>query len=397
MYAMTVDDGKHTFGTPQDPQGTSVDLSCDFLQKQEVALTTAQGLLTWSGMSVAWSQRCHAVLGKQAVSLHTMVAQWMSKLEFWRQSTNMSVHRSSISPLLSNLHSWIDTGSLGAYWHVPKGPRYLLSLTDAQRASLKSKKFSDHISKVLKEVDELQRGGCTVVFTDGSSKRVGGWDQAEYGCFYGDHHPRNVRAHVPRETQSNNRGEVRAVLCALEAKSDSEKMTIVVDAEYVYDALTKHILKWEKGGWRSSSGAVSHCDLWIPVLAQMRRHQQTAPFIWVPSHVGIVGNEGADQLAEQGRLAHLYNLTLFAKRPAFDDGLTRQETDLPSHCSWDLSEPGGDVEGGEETEYTSSDRSLISVENDNAREAGASSNGGTRDSANWERGLHEWREIRERV
>ena len=111
-------------------------------------------------------------------------------------------------------------------------------------------------------------------------------------------------------------------------------MTIVVDSEYVYDALTKHILKWEKAGWRSSSGAVSHSDLWIPLLAQMRRHQQTARFIWVPSHVGIVGNEGADQLAEQGRLSHPYNLTSFAKRPAFDDGLTRQETDLPSHCSW---------------------------------------------------------------
>ena len=74
--------------------------------------------------------------------------------------------------------------------------------------------------------------------------------------------PRNVSAHVPEgETQSNNKGEVRAVLCALGSKSDSEKMAIVVDSEYVYDALTKHILKWEKAGWRSSSGAVSHSDL----------------------------------------------------------------------------------------------------------------------------------------
>ena len=110
-------------------------------------------------------------------------------------------------------------------------------------------------------------------------------------------------------------------------------MSIVVYSEYIYDTLTKHILKWEKAGWRSFSGAVSHSDLWIPILAQMRRHQQTALFIWVPSHVGIVGNEGADQLAEQGRLSHPYNLTRFAKRPAFDEGLTRQETDLPSFWS----------------------------------------------------------------
>ena len=123
-------------------------------------------------------------------------------------------------------------------------------------------------------------------------------------------------------------------------------MTIVVDSGYLYDALTKHNLKWEKAGLWSSSGAASHSDLWIPVLAQIRRHQQTARFIWLPSQVGIVGNEGADQLAEQGRLSHPYNLTGFARRPAFDDGLTRQETDLPSHCSWVLSEPGEEVEGG---------------------------------------------------
>ena len=291
------------------------------------------------------------------------------------------MHSSSISPLLSNLRAWIDTGSLGAYRHVPEGPRYLLSITYAQRASLKSKKFSDHISKVMKEVDELQRGGWTVVFTDGSSKRVGGWNQAGYGCFYGDHHPRNASAHVPEgETQSNNRGEVGAVLYALRAKSDSEKMAIVVDSEYVYDALTKHILKWEKVGWRSSSGGVSHSDLWIPVLTQMRRHQQIARFIWVPAHVGIVGNEGADQLAEQGRLSHPYNLTRFAKRPAFDDGLTRQDTDLPSHCSWVLSEPGEDVGAGGETEYTNSDRSLTSAESDSAREVEVLSDGGPGDS-----------------
>ena len=123
-------------------------------------------------------------------------------------------------------------------------------------------------------------------------------------------------------------------------------MTIVVDSEYMYDALTKYILNWEKAGWRSSSGAVSHSDLWIPILAQMRRHQQTTRFIWVLSHVGIVGNEGADLLPEQGRLSHPYNLTRFAKRSAFDDGLTRQETYLPSQCSWVLSKPGEAVEGG---------------------------------------------------
>ena len=94
--------------------------------------------------------------GKQMVFLHTMAAQWISELDFWRPSTNLSVHRSSIAPLLHNLRSWVETASLGAHWHVPKGPRYLVSLTDSQRASLKCQKFSDHITKVFKDIDDLQ-------------------------------------------------------------------------------------------------------------------------------------------------------------------------------------------------------------------------------------------------
>ena len=53
-------------------------------------------------------------------------------------------------------------------------------------------------------------------------------------------------------------------------------------------------------------------------------------------------------LAEQGRLSHPYNETRRAKTVAPDDQVfTRQDTDLPSHCSWVLSEyEGSMVEGG---------------------------------------------------
>ena len=176
---------------------------------------------------------------------------------------------------LSTMRLWCPSGS---HYLRNKRKTHGVHHVGVYRATQCTSSTHHTSPKVLKEVDELQRGA--VVFTDGCSKRVGGWDQARYGFFYGDHHPRNVSAHVPEgETHSNNRGEVRAVLCPLEAKLDFEKMTMVVDSEYIYDALTKHILKWEKAGWRSSSGAVSHSDLWIPVLAQMRRPQQAARFI----------------------------------------------------------------------------------------------------------------------
>ena len=45
----------HTFGRPEYCRGVSVDLSSQFLMKRGVALSTIQGILTWSGMSAIWS------------------------------------------------------------------------------------------------------------------------------------------------------------------------------------------------------------------------------------------------------------------------------------------------------------------------------------------------------
>ena len=69
-----------------------------------------------------------------------------------------------------------------------------------------------------------------------------------------------------------------------------------------------------------------------------------------------MGTEGADRLAERGKLSHPYNETRRAERVAPDDQvLTRQDTDLPSHYSWVLSEYEGSlVEGGDENSYNSS-------------------------------------------
>ena len=304
------------------------------------------------------------MLGKQTVSLHTLVAQGTSKLAFWLHSSNLSVQRATIAPLLHNPRSWSESGSLGLHWHVPSGPRHLLSMTESQRTSLKAAKYTEVVNKVLRQIDEPQQRGWVIVFTDGSSKRADGWDQAGYGCFYGHKHPRNVGDYVPEvEPQTNNRGGIRAVLCALEHKAESEQLVVVVDSEYVFDVLTKNLLRWERKFWRGTSGIVSQSDLWADILGHLRRHQQTVRFLWVPSHVGIVGNEGADCLAKQGRLSHPYNETRRAKRVAPDDQVfTRQDTDLPSHCSWVLSEyEGSMVEGGDEDSYHSS-LSVHSVE-----------------------------------
>ena len=82
-----------------------------------------------------------------------------------------------------------------------------------------------------------------------------------------------------------------------------------------------------------------------------------------------MGNEGVDRLAEQGRLSLPYNETRRAKRVAPDDQVfTRQDTDLPSHCSWVLTEYGDSlVEGGDENSCNSS-LSVRSVDSSEPKE-----------------------------
>ena len=145
-------------------------------------------------------------------------------------------------------------------------------MTESQRASLKAAKYTEIVNRVLCQIDELQQGGWVIVFADGSSKRVAGWDQAGYGCFYGDKHPRNVSDSVPEvETQTNNRGEIRAVLCALEYKAESEQLAVVVDSEYIFDALTKNRLRWERNFRRGALG-LSRILISADILGHLRRH-----------------------------------------------------------------------------------------------------------------------------
>ena len=92
------------------------------------------------------------------------------------------------------------------------------------------------------------------------------------------------------------------MLHVLSRKRVDAKLVIMVDSKCVYVGLTEDVLRRERDGWRTSAGMVAHCDLWTQFLAQLRRHEITACFSWVSSHVGLGSNEGAHPLAEEGRL-----------------------------------------------------------------------------------------------
>ena len=121
-------------------------------------------------------------------------------------------------------------------------------------------------------------------------------------------------------------------------------MAIVTDSEFCFNGLTKHILLWERRDWLG----ISHSDQWVQIVELTRDSSRQYKFFWVPSHVSIEGNEGADRQAEEGRLLHEYNLRPLPKRQLLNPlELTESEetrrggremTPLPPATSWLLSE-----------------------------------------------------------
>ena len=133
--------------------------------------------------------------------------------------------------------------------------------------------------------------------------------------WFGANSSRNFRAHVPaHERQSISRGELRGVLHAMLSRATGERMVVVVDSKYVFKAITVWTEKWKRHGWRTSSGEVGHRDLWEHIDWLRGEAGDKLQVRWVPSHLGVTGNEAADELAGQGRELHAYNLLPFCKR-----------------------------------------------------------------------------------
>ena len=314
-----------------------------------------QGLVYLAGLAAAWSLRCQRLFMGTLFTVFEFVAALVCKLRVWLHLQNPSLPPAELRPSLDNLLEWQRTRRLGANWRSPKGPRPILSLTAKLRTEWKKRKCAQHIEQTLNVLGVLQEQGWDVVFTDGSSKRVRGWEQAGFGGFYGEGDERNFSCPLdPHEVQTNGRAEVRAVLFAMRQCTGARPMAIVTDSEFCFNGPTKHILLWERRDWLGTS----HSDQWVQILGLARYSPRQYKFYWVPSHVSIEGNEGADRQGEEGRLLHEYNLQPLPKQQRLsppdvpDSGAMgrggREVTPLPQATSWLLSEASFVLESEEE-------------------------------------------------
>lgn len=102
---------------------------------------------------------------------------------------------------------------------------------------------------------------------------------------------------------TNNRMELMAIIRALEALPTGEA-TIYSDSRYCLDGLMEWRHSWARKGWtrreKGQAVPVKNADLWRR-LAALADARSDVTYKWVRGHIGVAGNERADELAEQGR------------------------------------------------------------------------------------------------
>lgn len=147
-----------------------------------------------------------------------------------------------------------------------------------------------------------------VVFTDGSSLGNGRSSaRAGWGVYWGDGDPRNQSGKVSNGEQTNNRGELQAIDRAVRgiasdaARTGNRRYEIRADSQYARDSVGKWANKWERNGWKTSSGDhVKNQDLIQSTRTSIQNLKASGVDVditYIKAHAGHEGNEGADRLA----------------------------------------------------------------------------------------------------
>ena len=136
-----------------------------------------------------------------------------------------------------------------------------------------------------------------IAYTDSSCLNNGKLDAKCGGGVWledGSQHNRILR--IPGTNQSNQVGEIAAVVVALEKLPNYIPLIIKTDSKYVIEGLTRHLKTWEDRGWIG----IKNKEWFKRAAYLLRRRMATTRFQWVKGHDGDVGNEQSDRLAKLG-------------------------------------------------------------------------------------------------
>ena len=136
-----------------------------------------------------------------------------------------------------------------------------------------------------------------IMYTDGSCEHNGSANaKCGAGIWIEEAHPLNKAIRVPGPHQSNQIGELAAILVALQTAPITADLTIITDSQYAIKALNHSLQDWEDTGWSNARNTD-----WIEAAAyHLRSRSAPTRFKWVRGHNGTQGNEEADKLAAIG-------------------------------------------------------------------------------------------------
>lgn len=135
----------------------------------------------------------------------------------------------------------------------------------------------------------------TTAYTDGSS--TGGWGPGGWGWCVIDGPRAGAEGSGGEGWTTNQQMEVMAAWAAMVALPGL--LLIVSDSAYVVNGFTQ----WQEGWRRRNWHKVSNSELWQPAVDCYLDRAGEVRFQWVKGHAGLPGNERADKLCKEARLA----------------------------------------------------------------------------------------------
>jgi ribonuclease HI len=131
------------------------------------------------------------------------------------------------------------------------------------------------------------------LFTDGAclgNPGPGGW-----GALL-RHAGRERELHGGEAHTTNNRMELLAVICGLEALRKPCAVDLTTDSQYVMRGIKEWMPRWIAKNWRTAGGdPVKNRDLWERLVEALEPHE--VEWHWVRGHAGHPENERVDRLA----------------------------------------------------------------------------------------------------
>ncbi len=98
------------------------------------------------------------------------------------------------------------------------------------------------------------------------------------------------------EKSTNNQMELTAVIEALKKATESCKIVLTTDSQYVKNGIETWIHNWKKNGWKTAKKKpVKNKVLWEKLDNLIGKHD--VEWRWIRGHSGHLENERADELA----------------------------------------------------------------------------------------------------